>query len=238
MNLSSPETLYLSDITKSYPTAGGDTIILRALSLTVPAGDTVAIIGPSGAGKSTLLHLAGALDQPTSGSVRLGDIEISALAGKALATFRARQVGFIFQNHLLLPQLTARENVLLPTLAIGDDVGASARADALLARVGVAQRMHAFPAQLSGGECQRVAIARALINRPPLLLADEPTGNLDHDAGANIVSLFLDLAREDGATVLMVTHNLELASRCARCLELRDGALVPREMLPSEGSAR
>jgi len=238
MTTATPEALVLSDIGKRYPTAGGETIILRHLSLTVATGETVAVIGPSGAGKSTLLHLAGALDRPTSGSVHLGDLEVSALEGKALATFRAHKVGFIFQHHLLLPQLTALENVLLPTLAAKGEANAPLRARTLLEQVGVAHRMEAFPAQLSGGECQRVAIARALINRPALLLADEPTGNLDRDAGANIVTLFLDLAREEGATVVMVTHNLELASAFARCLTLRDGALHPVALATGEGGVR
>ena len=225
--------LTVTHLTKTYPSPAGDTAILRGIELSVAAGEAVAIIGPSGSGKSTLLHLIGALDQPTAGCVTVGETDVCALAHGELAAFRARKIGFIFQDHLLLPQLSALENVLLPTLA-ACSAGAMERATALLEQVGVAARMHAFPAQLSGGERQRVAIARALINRPELLLADEPTGNLDHHAGANIVALFLSLAREQSVAVLMVTHNRELAALCDRCLELRDGTLAPL----GEGGAR
>ncbi len=227
--MTNTKILVLTDIAKSYPAPEGETMILRGVSLTAAPGATLAIVGPSGSGKSTLLNIIGTLDAPTAGSVRLGETEVTALRGDALAAFRAGCVGFVFQEHHLLPQLTALENVLLPKLAAGPTAQASARARALLERVGVASRADAFPAQLSGGERQRVAIARALINGAGLLLCDEPTGNLDGDTGAAIIDLFLELARE-GVTVLMVTHNLALAARCAQCLELRHGTLVPRAL--------
>jgi ABC-type lipoprotein export system ATPase subunit len=216
-------TLVLTGVTKCY----ADAEVLRGVDLTAAPGETLALVGPSGAGKSTLLHLIGALDRPTAGSIRLGDTDVTALTGTALAAYRAARVGFVFQDHHLLPQLTARENVLLPTLALpGGDPG---RADALLQQVGVAHRADAFPAHLSGGERQRVAIARALINGAGLLLCDEPTGNLDRDTGTGIIDLFLALAG-DGVTVIMVTHNLAHAARFTRCLALRDGTLAPPEV--------
>ena len=204
--------------------------VLRGVNLNAAPGEAVSIVGPSGSGKSTLLNIIGTLLAPTSGRVFWGEVEVTALRDRALASFRARQVGFVFQDHLLLPQLSAVENVLLPTLGAGAPErgpGARRRASELLERVGVGGRWRAFPAQLSGGERQRVAVARALINQPGLLLCDEPTGNLDRRSGAEVVSLLLDVARQDGVTVLLVTHNLEHAARCDRCLELRDGILVP-----------
>lgn len=215
-------SLVLTDIARRY----GETDVLSGVSLTVAAGETVAIVGPSGSGKSTLLNIAGSLDTPTSGTVRYGDTEVSALDGKALASFRASEVGFVFQDHHLLPQLTAIENVLLPTIAVGPSDAAD-RARELIDRVGISHRADAFPAQMSGGERQRVAVARALINGAGLLLCDEPTGNLDRAAGENIVSLLLELARDRGAAVLMVTHNAGHAARFSCCLELVDGQLRP-----------
>jgi len=228
------EPLQIENVTKSYPGPGGSVEILRGVSLAAQPGETVAIVGPSGAGKSTLLHIAGSLDQPTSGSVKLGDTEVTALAGRELAAFRAQKVGFVFQDHHLLPQLTALENVLLPTLTVGRKADDEARARALLQRVGVAERADAFPAQTSGGERQRIAIARALINGAGLLLCDEPTGNLDRDTGAAIIDLFLELAA-DGVIVLMVTHNLELAARLGCCYELRNGLLT--SVVPVQGGS-
>ena len=218
------EALVLQDVGKSYETAGGANEVLRSISLRAAPGETLAIVGPSGCGKSTLLNIIGSLDKPTSGSVMLGSTNIGELAGPALADFRARRVGFVFQDHHLLPQLTAVENVVLPSLAVGDR-DAAPRARELLERMGAAERADAFPARMSGGERQRVAIARALINGAGLLLCDEPTGNLDRDTAAGVVELFLELARESGVTVIMVTHNLELARRFSRCAELRGGVL-------------
>jgi ABC-type lipoprotein export system ATPase subunit len=217
--------LILEEIVKAYPAPGGEARVLDGLSLTVQPAETVAIVGPSGSGKSTLLHLVGALDTPTTGRIRLGDVAVETLAGDALAAYRAATVGFVFQDHHLLPQLTALENVLLSTGPAGSTAGATERARDLLARMGIAGRADAFPAQMSGGERQRAAVARALINGPAVLLCDEPTGNLDRDAGHAVVDLLLAAAAEHGVMVLMVTHNPELAARCARTLALRDGKL-------------
>lgn len=233
----SGDVLRLEAVTKTFAAPdGGQTTVLDAVGCTINPGETVAILGPSGSGKSTLLNLIGSLEQPTSGRILLGDIEINALTGQTLAQFRALRVGFVFQEHHLLPQLTALENVLLPTL--GGTVASDPRsagtlsASDLLERVGLTARREAFPAQLSGGERQRVAVARALINSPSLLLCDEPTGNLDRATGAEVVSLLLQLATQQGATVLMVTHNLEQAERFGRVLELSGGKLTPRGDAP------
>ncbi len=198
--------------------------VLRDISTIVHPGETLAVVGPSGSGKSTLLNIIGSLDELTSGGIQLGDTRIDRLAGPALAEFRASTVGFVFQDHHLLPQLTALENVLLPSLAAaGGD--ATSRAVELLGRVGLGEHANSFPAQMSGGERQRIAVARAMINEPRLLLCDEPTGNLDHETGGSIVSLFLELAKESYVTVIMATHNLDLAGRLSRCGELRGGGL-------------
>lgn len=220
--------LVVEGLVMEYATPEGASRVLDGLSLTAEPGETVAILGPSGSGKSTLLNIIGSLDRPTSGSVRLGEIDVTALDGPALAAFRAREVGFIFQDHHLLPQLTAIENVALPALAAGSIDGATERARALLERMGVGARAEAFPAKLSGGERQRVAAARALINGARLLLCDEPTGNLDRESGARLVELLRELAA-DGVTVLMVTHNTEQAALLGRRLLLRAGTLVPWE---------
>ena len=232
--LNDPNTVTSADLAvehvrKEFDAPGGPLVILEDASLELGPGDTVAIVGPSGAGKSTLLNIIGSLDQPTSGSVMLGEVDVAGLAGSALAEFRSRRVGFVFQDHHLLPQCSAIENVMLPTLASGSQHDAAARAEALLARVGLAERMRSFPAKLSGGERQRVAIARAMINSPALLLCDEPTGNLDQETGGQIASLFLELADRNSVMLIVVTHNLDLAGRFARCLELRDGMLRERE---------
>jgi lipoprotein-releasing system ATP-binding protein len=188
-------------------------------------GETVAIVGPSGSGKSTLLNIIGALDKPTSGRVVVDGVEVTELNGDAAAEYRAKKVGFVFQDHHLLPQLTGVENVLLPTLAVKGNNQGRERAAELLERVGVSARAHAFPGELSGGERQRVAVARALINGPGILLCDEPTGNLDHDNAVKVVELFVELAKRENVVVVMVTHNLELAGRFGRCLRLSEGRL-------------
>lgn len=220
--------LAVEELVKEYETPTGGQRVLNGLSLTAKTGETVAILGPSGSGKSTLLNVIGSLDRPTSGSVRLGELTVSDLDGRELAEFRAREVGFIFQDHHLLPQLTAFENVLLPTLAAGTTDGAEERARELLDRVGVGERADAFPARLSGGERQRVAAARALINGAGLLLCDEPTGNLDRETGNRLVELLAGLA-DDDVIVLMVTHNVEQAGIMGRRLLLRGGRLVDWE---------
>ena len=238
-----PDELILDNLTKRFPNPDGtERAILDAVSHRVAPGETLAIVGPSGSGKSTLLNIIGSLEPPTSGTVRLGDLDVCALSGKALAQYRATRTGFVFQDHHLLPQLTTLENVLLPTLAAnraggaanGGD-GAAQRARELLETVGLSARRDAFPAQMSGGERQRVAIARALINGAQLLLCDEPTGNLDRQTGAAVIDLLLDLARGQGVTVLMVTHNPGHAGRFASCFELRDGKLAPLAP-PASGS--
>lgn len=220
--------LVVEALVMEYATPAGPNRVLNGAALTAEPAETVAILGPSGSGKSTLLNIIGSLDRPTSGTVRLGEIDVTALDGPALAAFRAREVGFIFQDHHLLPQLTAIENVALPALAAGTTDGAADRARALLERMGVGGRTEAFPAELSGGERQRVAAARALINGARLLLCDEPTGNLDRETGARLVEMLRELA-SDGVTVLMVTHNTEQAALLDRRLLLRAGALAPWE---------
>jgi ABC-type lipoprotein export system ATPase subunit len=219
-------------VSKSYvATEGGPRLpVLREVSLELGAGETVAIVGPSGSGKSTLLNLMGTLDQPDAGRIWLGGRELSGLNEEELAAVRNRQVGFIFQFHYLLPQCTLLENVLVPTLAGGDPAlrqAAPDRARKLLARVGLGERMGHRPGQLSGGERQRAAVVRALINRPGLLLADEPTGALDRAAAGEMARLLLDLNREERVTLVVVTHALDLARQMGRVLELRDGRLTP-----------
>ncbi|NSW56418.1 MAG: ABC transporter ATP-binding protein [Armatimonadetes bacterium] len=225
--------LVVENLTKSFVLPDNTPLtVLDGISLEAEAGDTVAIVGPSGSGKSTLLNIIGGLEPPTNGTVRLGETDVTSLSGAELARYRAQRVGFIFQDHHLLPQLNALENVLVPTLAAPGIDGAEARAEELLDRLGLAARAEAFPARLSGGERQRVAVARALMNRPGLLLCDEPTGNLDRNTGEQIVALLLELARDEGATVLMVTHNLDQAARMGRTLALSDGKLAPLDTSP------
>ncbi|MCD6360756.1 MAG: ABC transporter ATP-binding protein [Armatimonadetes bacterium] len=230
----SNDALVVDAVSKIFDTPAGRTQVLREVNLQAWPGDTVAIVGPSGSGKSTLLNIIGSLEQPTTGTVTLGDTDVTSLRGRALAEFRARRVGFVFQDHHLLPQLTALENVLLPSLAIGGSRRAERRARELLERMGVAARAEAFPARLSGGERQRVAAARALVNGAGLLLCDEPTGNLDRETGAKLVDMLIELAARDGVIVLMVTHNEEQAGRFERCMALRDGTLTPHT--PARGA--
>jgi ABC-type lipoprotein export system ATPase subunit len=212
--------LTLEKVCKSF----GEVAVLRDVDLVVAPGETVAIVGPSGSGKSTLLNVVGSLETPSSGTVRFGEIDVCALAGKALSEYRAAKVGLVFQEHHLLPQLNAVENVLLPSLALGG-TASEGRARELLQAVGVAHRADAFPAEMSGGERQRVAIARALVNEPEMLLCDEPTGSLDQDTGRAVVDLLLEVVGDRGATVLMVTHNVEHAARFSRVLRLTAGRL-------------
>jgi len=220
--------LSVENLTKEYPSPEGPVRVLSGVSFELSSGQSLVVTGPSGSGKSTLLNLIGSLDRPTSGHVRLGETDVASLTGDDLARFRSRSVGFVFQDHHLLPQCTALENVLIPTLAEGAAGGGRSARD-LLERVGLAERMHAFPAQLSGGERQRVAIARALINGPALLLCDEPTGNLDRETGRTVANLFLELAAENRVMLVVVTHNLEFAERFDRRMELRNGCLQTPE---------
>jgi lipoprotein-releasing system ATP-binding protein len=198
------------------------------------AGESLAIVGPSGSGKSTLLHIVGTLDHPTSGQVFLAGRELSTLNESETAAVRNHQIGFVFQAHYLLPQCTVFENVLVPTLARsgGESQGtesAEARATRLLERVGLGRRQRHKPGELSGGERQRVAVVRALINRPQLLLADEPTGALDHVSAQALGQLLVELNREEKVTLIVVTHALELANRMAKVLHLKDGRLQPEK---------
>ncbi|MBI3862008.1 MAG: ABC transporter ATP-binding protein [Planctomycetia bacterium] len=226
--LQSANDLHVEHVSKSYPTANGALSILGDVNLSLARGDALAITGPSGAGKSTLLYIIGTLDAPTSGAVRILGSDPFALKSAALARFRNASIGFVFQEHYLLPQCSVIENVLIPALAGKGADAVADRARMLLDRVGLAQRIRHRPAELSGGERQRVAICRALINSPPLLLADEPTGNLDRHTADTIGSLLLELGREQNAMLIVVTHSAELASRLPRRAELIDGRLVEK----------
>ena len=219
--------LELTGVSKTYPQARDTAVtVLSDISLRVPAGQAMAIVGPSGSGKSTLLNLIGALDRPSSGTVRLDGRDLTTLRAAELAEIRRNRIGFVFQQHHLLPQCTVLENVLLPALASGS-VGAelSDRAAELLGRVALADRADDRPTLLSGGERQRVALARALINKPSLLLADEPTGSLDRQTSESLIELLTELNRGEGTTLIVVTHSPDLAGRMERVMELRDGAL-------------
>ncbi|WP_193211733.1 ABC transporter ATP-binding protein [Luteolibacter marinus] len=216
---------------KSYETPGETIRVLQDLDLTLADGETASIVGPSGSGKSTLLNLLGALDRPTSGSIAIGGQDISTLTTEQAAAFRNHQLGFVFQQHHLLPQLTVLENVLVPRLA-GDwqesAASTESRARDLLQQVGLGERLDHLPWQLSGGEKLRTAVARALVNQPKLILADEPTGSLDPASTDTVADLLLQLNREQGVTLLVVTHNAALASRMSKTFELRNGRLSPR----------
>jgi lipoprotein-releasing system ATP-binding protein len=220
--------LQVTHLHKDYPTRGGPLPVLRDVNLDLASGEALAVMGPSGSGKSTLLHILGTLDRPTSGSVLLDGKDPFRAGEKELADFRNRHIGFIFQDHHLLPQCTVLENVLIPTLVSGDGkADAEAWARQLLERVGLAQRLDHLPAELSGGERQRAAVARALIHHPTLLLADEPTGNLDRRNAQAVGQLLLDLHRQEQTMLVVVTHSLELARLFPRRLEMADGQLQP-----------
>ena len=200
--------------------------VLRGVDLTVAAGETVAIVGESGVGKSTLLHLLGGLERPTGGTVRVADFDLGTRSEREIARFRNEKVGFVFQFHHLLPDFTALENVMMPCLISGVPAGeATERARLMLERVGLAERLSHRPGELSGGEQQRVAVARAVVRRPSLVLADEPTGNLDPHTGDEVERLLLDLNREAGITCVVVTHNDRLAAAMDRILRLSAGRL-------------
>ena len=221
--------LQASHLFKAYNTL----TVVRDVSLAVAAGEMVAIIGPSGAGKSTLLHLLGALDKPDKGSVRIRDTDVFSLGAGKQARFRNEQLGFVFQQHHLLPEFSALENVAMPLWIRGKSRKEAAReAAAMLERVGLAERESHKPSELSGGEAQRVAIARALVNKPAILMADEPTGNLDTANADAIHNLFLSLRRDLGQTIILITHNEALAARTDRTLVMRDGAIVEERAHP------
>src|SRR5690349_7333635 len=212
-------------LTKEYQSGDHRIAVLRDVSFSIPDGAFVAIVGPSGSGKTTLLGLLAGLDVPTHGSVLLDGDDLTQLSEDRRAQLRGAKVGFVFQSFQLIPTLTALENVQVP-LELRGDAGAPARARELLTRVGLGDRVHHFPNQLSGGEQQRVAIARAFSNAPRLLFADEPTGNLDSETGARIVELLETLNRESGTTIVLVTHDLALARRAQRIIRLADGLVV------------
>jgi len=215
-------------IEMTYATRAGELPVLRGVSLAMEPGESAAILGPSGSGKSTLLNILGTLEPPTSGRVRLDDTDPFSLSERALARFRARQVGFVFQDHHLLPQCSVLENVLVPTFAAGGGRGVAGHARALIERVGLGDRMTHRPGELSGGEKQRVALARALVNQPRLLLADEPTGNLDRTTARVIGDLLVELPREKNVILAVVTHSESLAERFGARFDLEDGRLIPR----------
>ena len=217
--------LRVENLTKTYPSAGQPLTVLHEVSFELAAGDTFAIVGPSGSGKTTLLGLCAGLDRATAGSVWVNGIRLDTLSEDERAAVRNQHVGFIFQNFQLLPTLTALENVLVP-LELRGQRGATKTALDLLDRVGLAARANHYPAQLSGGEQQRVSLARAFANRPAVLFADEPTGNLDPDTSERVVNLLFELNREAGTTLVLVTHDLELAAKTQRTLRLRGGKVV------------
>jgi putative ABC transport system ATP-binding protein len=212
-------------LTKSYRSGDGSLTVLKDVSFSVPAGGSCAIVGPSGSGKTTLLGLCAGLDVPSSGSVQLNGRDLGSLSEDERARLRSESVGFVFQNFQLLPTLTAIENVMVPLELRGErqirDVAAS-----LLKKVGLAERLHHYPAQLSGGEQQRVGLARAFLNRPKILFADEPTGNLDNETSDTIVDLLFDLNASSGTALVLVTHNLDLARKAGRIIQLKGGRLI------------
>jgi lipoprotein-releasing system ATP-binding protein len=225
--------LHVNQLCKDYPTRSGPLSVLRSVSLELAPGESLAVMGPSGSGKSTLLHILGTLDRPTSGDVRLDGKNPFALSEPELADFRNRHVGFIFQDHHLLPQCSVLENVLIPTLVGDTDRNAAEKwARTLLERVGLSERLEHRPAELSGGERQRVAVARAMVRHPVLLLADEPTGNLDRHTAQAVGQLLFDLHRQEKTVLVVVTHSVELARTFPRQLEMNDGTLVPLGAAP------
>jgi putative ABC transport system ATP-binding protein len=223
--MSAPILLKVERLTKTYATAAGPLTVLRDVGFALHAGDTCAIVGPSGSGKTTLLGLCAGLDQPTDGSVQLAGREIGHLSEDERALVRNESVGFVFQNFQLIPTLTALENVLVPLELRGDNASEKDAAE-LLARVGLGDRLEHYPMQLSGGEQQRVALARAFINRPRILFCDEPTGNLDGDTAHAMVELIFGLNRERGTTLVLVTHDLDLARQTQRVIRLRSGTVI------------
>jgi len=224
--------LQVERLTKTYPTAAGPLTVLHEVSFSLGAGASCAIVGPSGSGKTTLLGLCAGLDQPSGGTVRLAGRDLHRLSEDERAQVRNESVGFVFQNFQLIPTLTALENVLVPLELRGANGAApdpEPEAAALLTRVGLGDRLHHYPLQLSGGEQQRVALARAFINRPRILFCDEPTGNLDGDTAHSMVDLVFGLNRERGTTLVLVTHDPELARRTQRVIRLRNGAVASDE---------
>lgn len=216
-------SIFIENIHKAY----NGLKVLRGISLEIKTNELVAIIGPSGAGKSTLLHIIGTIDKPDTGKVLLNNTNALALSSKKLAAFRNKHIGFVFQFHYLLPEFTSAENVMIPAMIAGEsESGALKRSNALLVQLGLEQRMHHKPSQLSGGEQQRVAVARALINNPDFILADEPSGNLDSGNAEDLHKLFLKLRNDYKKTIVIVTHNNQLAEMADRTITIRDGMLA------------
>ncbi len=227
--------LRLEALTHSFKQGPRELKVLDGASAAIYPGETVALLGPSGAGKSTLLHIAGLLEQPASGKVMIGGVDCGALDDKGRTRMRRQEIGFVYQFHHLLPEFSAAENVVLPQMIMGRDrEAAEKRADELLAAFGLTERADHRPSQLSGGEQQRVAIARGVANNPALLLADEPTGNLDPHTGEKVFAELLDLVRNSAVGALIATHNLELASRMDRVLRLSEGKLVEETVVTGE----
>jgi putative ABC transport system ATP-binding protein len=227
-----PPRIELRQLTRKLPSGDRELTILDRVDLAVEPGEFIAVLGPSGSGKSTLLALMAGLDRPTSGEVRIDGVPIHALSEDELALLRRRKIGFVFQSFQLLGNLTARENVLLPIELLGRS-DPLARADELLAAVGLADRGHHYPSQLSGGEQQRVALARAFAARPSILLADEPTGNLDGATGRRILELLAELRRNERTTLVLVTHDPAVAALADRLVHLRDGRVERQEAVPA-----
>jgi putative ABC transport system ATP-binding protein len=227
---SSSNVIEVCELRKTIESATSRVEILKGVSFSVPRGQFVAIMGASGSGKSTLLGLLAGLDTVTSGTITLDGTEISKLKEDELARLRGRKIGFVFQAYQLVPTLTAEENVLLPAELIGLNGSPRQRAKDLLERVGLSKRSHHYPVQLSGGEQQRVALARAFITKPPILMADEPTGNLDSANGQQVLHLLMDLNKLDATTLVLVTHDRQLAQHADRIITLSDGLLVSDEM--------
>lgn len=226
--------LEVKELVKHFPTRGEPLVILNGIDLSLEAGENVAVLGPSGSGKSTLLHIIGSLDQPTSGTVLVNGVNPFELNEQALAKFRNDNIGFIFQEHHLLPQLSVVENVLVPALAFGSaDATQIKRAEELVERVGLAERKGHRPAELSGGERQRVAVARALLRKPALVLADEPTGSLDQSNAEGVGKLLLEINEAEQTALVVVTHSLILADMFQRSLAINEGRLVTPQPTPS-----
>jgi putative ABC transport system ATP-binding protein len=227
--MSNSPVIRVRSLTRRIDTGTHVVDILRGIDLEVPRGQFVAIMGASGSGKSTLLGLLAGLDTPTSGTIELDGVEISRLAEDELALIRGQKLGFVFQSYQLIPTLTAEENVLLPHELTGGNGAGIERARSLLQQVGLKDRMDHYPVQLSGGEQQRVALARAFMVKPPILMADEPTGNLDSTNGRQVLDLLLSMNREQGTTLVLVTHDRELAGYADRVITLRDGSVIGDE---------
>lgn len=234
-NLSTGAILVVRDLVKTFRQGASDAMVLHGVSLRIMPGETVAIVGPSGSGKSTLLNLIAGLDAPTSGEIVVAGQSLAGLGDRAMTAIRRWDMGMVFQRHHLLPQCTVWENVLLPVLAAGSaDAAVLDRARTLLERVSLGRRLDAMPGTLSGGERQRVAVVRALIHRPGLLLADEPTGSLDAQTAEGVADVLLDLQRDEGAAMIVVTHSRSLASMMQRVFVLRDGVLTD-DTKPEDG---